>query len=145
MLHTLYDSWQRCRKNVLTRLHITLGISLHCFTFYINNPSDGKEKEDINLQLQYHHLYLSVNSTEATILHIGVRGSIKKRDRYKENRNLVNSLEQLRSNLGGKTTDLEKADCSPSPPHQDSQHVLDRIQAFKEACLKLPISFTTAP
>lgn len=116
MLHTLYDSWQRCQKNVLTRLHITLGISLHCFTFYINNPSDGKEKEDINLQLQCHHLHLSVNSTEATIPHIGVRGSIKEQDRYKENRNLVNSLEQLRLNLGGKTTTLEKAECCPPPP-----------------------------
>jgi len=78
-------------KNVLTRLYITLGISLCCFTFYINNPSDGKEKEDINSQLPCHHLHLSVNSTEATILRVGVRSSIKEQDRYKENRNLVTS------------------------------------------------------
>lgn len=71
MLHTLYDSWQRYLKNVLTRLHTILGISLHCFTFYINKPK-SKEKENINLQLQYHHFHLSINSKEATILHFGV-------------------------------------------------------------------------
>lgn len=64
MLHTLYDSWQRCLENVLTRLHITMGISLHCSSSYINNPSDGKAKEGIKLQWQYPHLHLSINSTE---------------------------------------------------------------------------------
>lgn len=121
MLHTLYDSWQRCLKNVVTRLHITLSISLHCSTFCPSNPSDSKEKEDINLQLQCHHLHLSINSTETTILHVGVRGSIKEQDSYKEKRNLVNSLEQLRLNLGGKTTNLEKMKSFALPPsHQDS-------------------------
>lgn len=66
--------------NTLTRLHFSLGISLHCFTFYIN-PSDGKGKENINLQLQCCHLHLS---TEATVLRAGVRSSSKEQDRCKE-------------------------------------------------------------
>lgn len=58
-----------------------------------------KKIVDINLQLQCHHLHLSINSAEATILHVGVRGSIEEQDEHKENRNLVNSLEWLRLNV----------------------------------------------
>lgn len=59
MLHKLNHSWQRCLKNTLTSLHTTLSISFCCIIFYANSPADNKEKEDINLQLQYHHLLLS--------------------------------------------------------------------------------------
>lgn len=108
MLHTLYDSWQRCPKkkciDPFTHHPGYLTSLLHI------NPSDGKEKEDINLQLQCHHIHLSINSTEATILHLGVRGSTKEKD--KESRNAVNSLEQPRSNLGGKTINSEETKIS---------------------------------
>lgn len=100
-----------------------------------------QRKEGIKLQWQHHHLHLNVNSTETTILHVGMRYSSTEQGRYKETRNVVNLLQQLRPNLGLKTANLEHTNSFP-PLLKGSYYVL--MQAFKDICLKSPISFPAA-